>query len=101
VKVSENEHLKLKRSPTEEELETICASAEDAARNIIFKKFNPKQIMDLDIAIESYGDKPLTLEVDISIYPRNSNEELDKLIEIACDEALKAAEKKAKELKIA
>ncbi|WP_455280295.1 DUF3194 domain-containing protein [[Eubacterium] cellulosolvens] len=101
MKVSENEYFKLKRSPTEQELETICDSAEDAARNIIFKKFDPKQITDLDIAIESYGDKPLTLTVDISIYPRNSNEELDKLVDIACDEALRAAEMKAKELKIA
>jgi hypothetical protein len=101
VKVSESEYVKLNRSPTEQELETVCDSAEDAARNIIFKKFDPKQITDLDITIESYGDKSLTLIVDISICSRNSNNELTKLVDIACNEALRAAEMKAKELKIA
>ena len=101
MKVSEDEYIKLNRSQTEQELETICDSAEDAARNIIFKKFDLKQITDLDITIESHGDKPLTLIVDISISPRNSNDEITKLIDIACDEALRAAEIKAKELKIA
>jgi len=101
VKVSEREYSKLNRSPTEQELETVCASAEDAARNIIFKKFDPKQITDLDITIESYGDKPLTLIVDISICPRNSNTDLTKLIDVACNEALRAADMKVKELKFA
>ena len=101
MNVSENEQIELNRPPTEQELETICDSAEDAARKIIFKKVNSKQITDLDITIESHGDKPLTLVVDISISSRNSNDETTKLIDIACDEALRAAELKAKELKIA
>ena len=101
MKVSENEYIKLNRPPTEQELETICDSAEDAARKIIFKKVDPKQITDLDITIESHGDKPLTLIVDIFISPRNSNDEISKLIDIACNEALRAAEMKVKELKIA
>ena len=101
MNVSENEHIELKRAPTELELETICDSAEDAARKIIFKKVGSKQITDLDITIESHGDKPLTLIVDISLSSRNSNDETTKLIDIACDEALKTAELKAKELKIA
>ncbi len=101
MKVSENEYIELNRPPTEQELETICDSAEDAARKIIFKKVDPKQITDLDITIESHGDKPLTLIVDIFISPRNSNDEISKLIDIACNEALRAAEMKVKELKIA
>ncbi|WP_455369002.1 DUF3194 domain-containing protein [[Eubacterium] cellulosolvens] len=101
MKVSETEYIKLNRPPTEQELETICDSAEDAARKIIFKKVDPKKIADLDITIESHGDKPLTLIVDISISPGNSNKEINTLIDIACDEALRAAEMKAKELKIA
>jgi hypothetical protein len=101
VNVSENEQIELNRRPTEQELETICDSAEDAARKTIFKLVNSKQITDLDITIESHGDKPLTLVVDISISSRNSNDETTKLIDIACDEALRAAELKAKELKIA
>ncbi len=101
MNVSENEHIDLKRPPTDQELETICDSAEDAARKIIFKKVDSKQITDLDITIESHGDKPLTLIVDISISPRNSNDEITKLIDIACDGAIRAAELKAKELKIA
>lgn|GEM_PF-472328 len=101
MEVSENEYIKLNRTPTEQELEIICDSAEDAARKTIFKKVDSKQITDLDITIESHGDKPLTLIVDISISPRNTNDEITKLIDIACDEALSAAEMKVKELKIA
>ena len=101
MKVSENEFITLNRPPTEQELEEICSSAEDAARKIIFKKIDSKQIDDLDITIESHGDKPLTLIVDISMSHRNSDEEINKLIDIACDEALRAAEMKAKELNIA
>jgi hypothetical protein len=101
VKVSENEFITFNRPPTEQELEAICDSAEDAARKIIFKKIDSKQINDLDITIESYGDKPLILIVDITMSPRNSNEKITKLIDLACDEALKAADMKAKELKIA
>ena len=101
MKVSENEFITLKRPPTELELEAICDSAEDAARKIIFNKIDLKQITDLDITIETHGDKPLTLIVDISLSTRNSDEEITKLIDIACDEALKEVDIKAKELKIA
>lgn len=95
---SESAQLRLKRKLTQEEIEEICEAAENAARNALFAKVNPKQVSDFEIAVEATGDKPLTLTIDFSAFSSFPTDRLGRLIDEACDNALRAAEQKAKEL---
>jgi len=98
VNSSESAQVRLKRKLTQDEIEEICEAAENAARSHLFTKVNPKQVSDFEIAVEATGDKPLTLTVDISVFSSFPTDRLCRLIDEACDSALKAAEQKAKEL---
>jgi hypothetical protein len=98
VNSSESAKLRLRRKLTQNEIEEICEAAENAARSALFTKVNPKQVSDFEIAMEATCDKPLTLTVDISVFSSFPTDGLSRLIDEACDNALKAAEQKAKEL---
>ncbi|MCJ7761415.1 DUF3194 domain-containing protein [Candidatus Bathyarchaeota archaeon] len=98
---SEGARFKLKRKPSEEELEQTCEAAESAARRALFAEFDPKQISDFEIAIETVGDRPLYLSVEISVFSNFPPDRLKDIVDKACDEAFRAAEKKAKELNYA
>jgi len=52
---------------TEEQIEEVCAAAEEAARNHIFSKVSPKQVDNLDICVEAEGTKPVNLSVEIDL----------------------------------
>jgi len=101
VEHSENAQLKLRRDPSQEELEQICEAAENAARDFLFTQFNPKLMLDLEISVESTGDAPLILDIEISVSPAKGVDDLSDLVDKACDKAFEAAEEKARELNVA
>ena len=74
---------------TSEQIETVCADAENAARKFIFSKVNQKQVDKLNISVEAEGDKPIsfTVEVDLQLAPEVQGVDQKEL----ADEAVKAA----------
>jgi hypothetical protein len=50
---------------TEEQIEEVCAVAEDAARKYIFSKVNAKMVENLDISVEAEGSKPVNLTIEV------------------------------------
>jgi hypothetical protein len=90
--------IELKRAPATEEVEQMCAAAEEAARRCLLSSVSLKDITDLDVTVEAVGDKPLTLSIDVAIEVANSTRNLDSVVDEATNHAFSAAEAKAKEL---
>ena len=52
---------------TIEQLEVLCESTEQAARDYILSQVPVGKISDFDITIEAEGTKPVTINVEVSI----------------------------------
>jgi hypothetical protein len=52
---------------TTEQIETLCETAENAARKHIQAKISSKSIDHLDITVEAQGTKPIDLNVEINL----------------------------------
>jgi hypothetical protein len=52
---------------TTEQVETLCETAETAARKHIQAKLSSKLIDHLDITVEAHGTKPIDLSVEIDL----------------------------------
>ncbi len=92
--------IELRRAPTDDEIESICAAAEEAARKLILSKIPLKKLEDLDLSIEAIGDKPLSVAVQVAVETDLDHDELDTIIDKATDAAFEAAEAKVRELGI-
>jgi predicted nucleotidyltransferase len=92
--------VELTRIPTDDEIEQLCLAAQEAAREHLLSKVSLKRISDIDVTVEAVGDKPLTLFIDVAVELESGDEDLDPLVDQATDLAFKAAERKAKELKL-
>jgi len=92
--------IELKRKPSAEEVEQICMAAEEAARKHLLSRVSLKRVSDFDVTVEALGDKPLILNVGISIELTSGNEDLEPLVDEATDLAFTAAETKARELNL-
>jgi hypothetical protein len=90
--------IELRRAPTDEEIESICAAAEEAARKFILSKISLKKLEDLDLSIEAVGDKPLSVTVEAAVETDLGDPELNTIINKATDAAFAAAEAKVREL---
>lgn len=90
--------FELRRTPTDEEIESICNAAEEAARKLVLSKISLKKLEDLNLSIEAVGDKPLSVTVEIAVETELDGIELDMIIDRAADAAFAAAESKAREL---
>lgn len=90
--------IELRRTPTDEEIESICTAAEEAARKLILSKISLKKLEDLDLSIEAIGDKPLSVAVQVAVKTDLDADELDTIIDKATDAAFDAAEAKVREL---
>ena len=90
--------IELKRTPSADEVEQICAAAEEAARRHLLSKVSLKQVSDLDVMVEAVGDKPLLLSVDVALELQSGDQNLQDLVGEATTAAFSAAEAKAKEL---
>jgi hypothetical protein len=79
---------------TTEQIETLCSTAEDAARKYVLSKVSKKDIERLDISVEADGAKPvnLTVEVNLDLLPQSKNHDPQAIVKDAANEAHKAAE---------
>jgi len=85
---------------TFEQVETLCAIAEKAARNYVLSKVPSRKVSVLNIAVDTEGLKPVTVnvEVEIILSPLMKNYEVKKLAEEATKQAFKAVEAYLREL---
>jgi hypothetical protein len=85
---------------TTEQIETLCATAENAARKHILSKVSSKMVEKLNISVEADGAKPVnvTVEIDLELSPKMKNFNADKLINEAVKEAHRASEKYLRKL---
>jgi hypothetical protein len=86
---------------TTEQIETLCTTAEDAARKHILAKVSSRMVERLDISVEAEGAKPLnlTVEVELALSPQANDIDADALAGEAVEEALAASEKYLRKLK--
>ena len=56
---------------TTEQIETLCSTAENAARKYVLSKVHSKMVDRLDICVEAAGSKPVnvTVEIDLELAP--------------------------------
>jgi hypothetical protein len=86
---------------TTEQIETLCSTAEDAARKHILSKVPLKMVEKLDISVEAEGAKPVnvTVEIDLELSLKTKDFDADKLVNEAVKEAHKASENYLRKLK--
>ena len=86
---------------TTEQVEMLCAIAENAARKHVLSKVPSKMVEKLNISVEADGTKPvnITVEIDIALLPKMKNFDADTLVKEAVKEALKASENYLRKLK--
>ena len=86
---------------TTEQIQTLCFTAEDAARKYVLSKVTSKMIDKLDIAVEAAGMKPLNLsiEIDLELSSKIKNVNADAIVREAIKEAYKMSEDYLRKLK--
>jgi hypothetical protein len=86
---------------TTEQIETLCSTAEDAARKHVLSKVPSKMVETLNISVEANGTKPvnLTVEIDLVLSPKMKDFDADALAKEAVKEALKASENYLRKLR--
>jgi hypothetical protein len=62
---------------TTEQIESLCQTAENAARKHLETKIGFKQIERLDITVEAEGTKPVDLTVEINLILKESAKGVD------------------------
>ncbi len=86
---------------TTEQIETVCQTAEDAARKAVLSKVSSKMVEKLDISVEAEGQNPLNVivEIDLVLTPEAKGIDAKAVVEYAIDEAHKARENYLRTLK--
>jgi len=86
---------------TTEQIEMLCATAENAARKHIISKVSSKMVEKLNISVEAEGTKPMnvTVEIDLELSPKMKDFDADKLVNEAVKEAHKTSENYLRKLK--
>jgi post-segregation antitoxin (ccd killing protein) len=86
---------------TTEQIETLCSTAEDAARKYILSKMSLKMVEKLNISVEVEGAKPVnvTVEIDLVLSPKMKDFDADRLVNEAVQAALAASESYLRKLK--
>ena len=84
-----------------EQIETLCATAENAARKQVFSKVSSKMVDRLDISVEAEGLKPVnvTVEIDIQLSPEIKDFDAEALVREATNAAHKAVENFLRKIK--
>ena len=79
---------------TNEQIEELCQTAENAARKHVLSKVSQKLVKKLDISVEAEGAKPvsLTVEVNLALSPEAKGFDEKKLAEEAVKKAFEAIE---------
>ena len=86
---------------TTEQIETLCSTAENAARKHILSKLPLKKVDKLNISVEAIGAKPVnvTVEIDLALSPKMKDFDAETLVNEAVKEALEASESYLRKLK--
>jgi len=86
---------------TTEQTETLCSTAENAARKYILSKVPLKMVDNLNISVEAEGAKPVnvTVEIDLALSPEMKDFDAEALVNEAVQEALEASEIYLRKLK--
>jgi GGDEF domain-containing protein len=79
---------------TTEQIEMLCATAENAVRKHILSKVSSKMVEKLNISVEADGTKPVnvTVEIDLELAPKMKDFDADTLVNEAVKEAHRASE---------
>jgi hypothetical protein len=79
---------------TTEQIETLCSTAENAAREHVLSKVPSKMVEKLNISVEADGTKPVNLavEIDLTLSQQMKDFDAKALVSEAVKEALKAGE---------
>ena len=72
---------------TREQVEELCAIAEENARKYVLSKVSPKAIETLNVCAEVEGTKPVKLAIDVDIALSSSMRDYD--VQKLADEAVK------------
>ena len=77
---------------TVEQLEKLCEIGEKAARDHILSKVSARKISTLDITVDTEGNKPVTVnvEVEITLSPLLKGFDTEKLTKEAIEKAFTA-----------
>ena len=86
---------------TTEQIETLCSTAENAARKYVLSKVSSKMVDRLDISVEAVGSKPVdvTVEVNLDLAPAAKDVDAQMLVKEAVNEAHKASENYLRKIK--
>jgi DNA-binding protein YbaB len=84
-----------------EQIETLCSTAENAARKHVLSKVSSKMVDRLDISVEAEGSKPVkvTVEINLTLTPEAKGVDVQALVKEATNEAHKASERYLRKLK--
>ena len=76
------------------QMEILCQATENSAKNYILSRIPQKKVEELNIIVEAYGERPLTVkvEVDIILSPKIKDMNPEPLTRLAVTEALKTSE---------
>ena len=88
----------LKRRPSPREIEQMCEAAQQAVVSFLLSKIPTKRMRDVEVVVEAIGDKPLTLNIEVSVIQGNQRRETSEIVDEATRLALDAAESKARDL---
>ena len=86
---------------TTEQIETLCSTAENAARKYVLSKVQSKMVDKLNISVEAAGSKPVdvTVEIELELTPAAKNVDAQTLVKEAINEAHKASENYLRKIK--
>lgn len=86
---------------TTEQIEALCSTAENAARNFVLAKVTSKMVDRLDISVEAEGTKPVnvTVEIDLVLSAQAKGVDAEALVKEAVNAGQCAAEKFLRKLK--
>jgi hypothetical protein len=86
---------------TTEQIETLCSTAESAARKYVLSKVSSKMVDRLNISVEAEGSKPVnvTVEIELALTPEAKGINAKTLVQEATIEAHKASESYLRKIK--
>ena len=86
---------------TTEQIETLCTTAENAARKHVLSRISSKNIEKLNVSVEAEGSKPinLSIDVDLELAPQVKDADVKTLADEAAKAALIASENYLRTLK--
>jgi len=86
---------------TTEQIETLCSTAEKAARKYVLSKVSSKMVDKLDISVEATGSKPVnvSIEVGLVLSPQAKGIDAEALVKETTNVAHKATENYLRKIK--